>query len=33
MEDATYILITLAFFALTWLLVRFCDRLQTGGKP
>jgi len=32
MQDALYILITLAFFALSWLLVRFCAGLQEGEK-
>ncbi len=32
MQDALYVLITAAFFALSWLLVRFCARLQEGDK-
>jgi hypothetical protein len=28
MQDAVYVLVTLGFFGLTWLLVMFCDRLR-----
>ncbi len=28
MQDAVYVLVTLGFFGLTWLLVVFCDRLR-----
>ena len=28
MQDAVYVLVTLGFFGLTWLLVAFCDRLR-----
>jgi hypothetical protein len=31
MNDAILLLIAFAFFALTWTLVRFCERLE-GGK-
>lgn len=32
MRDTLNILITLAFFALSWLLVRLCAGLQEGEK-
>jgi hypothetical protein len=32
MEDAIYVGITVLFFALTWWLVRFCDRLRGGNS-
>ncbi len=28
MQDAVYVLVTLGFFGLTWLLVVLCDRLR-----
>lgn len=32
MQDVVYVALTLAFFGLTFLLVRFCERLR-GEKP
>jgi hypothetical protein len=33
MADVLFILVTLAFFALCALYVRFCDRIITSGEP
>lgn len=32
MQDVVFVALTLAFFAVTWLLVRFCERLR-GEQP
>lgn len=32
MQDALYLAIAVAFFALTWALVKFCERLDRSDR-